>query len=89
MIPPAFLYLNFHPGRWGWWLPFFLLWPLLLLAALLILPLWLLASVFLVWFPAGRAILAIPLVCYEIFCAMRGMIVDVLDGPQRISIKFI
>ncbi|MEW6516248.1 MAG: hypothetical protein AB1439_05000 [candidate division FCPU426 bacterium] len=89
MIPPSFCYLKFHPQRWGWWLPFFLLWPLLLLLVLLVLPFWLLAGLFLVWFPAGRAILAAPVLVYELFCSLRGLTVKVQDGLNDISIKLI
>lgn len=89
MIPPALLYLNFRPGHRGWWLPFFLLWPLFLLAALLILPVWLLACLVLIWFPAGRAILALPLAFYRMLCSLRGLIVDVQDGAENVSVKLI
>lgn len=77
MIPPSLLYLRI--GAFGLWLPLFLLWPLGLLLA----PILLLVSLF-----SGKPY-RFAVEAYRLCCAFRGTRVDIEQPGQRINIKVI
>ena len=90
MRPPLFLKLRFRGkrGRFSLWLPLFLIGPLLLVGALILLPLVLLAAIIL--FPFGWSLTVLmfgPLVL-RVMCALRGLQVDVQDGKEQVYISF-
>lgn len=72
MIPPSLLYLRVD--RFGLWLPLFLVWPLLIVAAPFV-------------FAFGLLTLhpfAALAVFYELFCSLRGLIIDVNEVQIRV-----
>jgi galactitol-specific phosphotransferase system IIC component len=90
MRPPLFLRVRFHGKRrgFGLWLPLFLIWPLFLAGALLLLPLVLLAAIIL--FPFGWSLTVLmfgPLVL-RVLCALRGLHVDIRDNKEQVYISF-
>ena len=84
MWPPSLLGFRIQsPTRDFWiWLPLFLLWPLVVLAALVMLPLILLTS--LVLWPTGwgRTLLFTGPWLFRMFCALRGLVIDVKSGTS-------
>jgi len=73
-------------GKFGLWLPLFLLLPLALVALLILSPL-ILIAVLVLW-PSGwgkRALLFLW-TSFEVFCSMRGLKVDIQDGHQYVHI---
>ena len=92
MIPPAVLRIRVveHGKKQvGLWLPLVLVWPLLLLLALVIAPLVIIAAV-LLW-PSGRgkAILLSGPSLYALLCSLRGLTVQVegIDEQVLIAIR--
>lgn len=91
MFPPSIMRIHVGEKEKGvrLWLPIFLLWPIVLLAALLMTPFVLVGAV-LLW-PRGWGrplLLAGPLLLGLVFAA-RGLTIDVEEGPQRIYISFL
>lgn len=88
--PPSLLGIRIGRETRGFrlWLPLFLIWPPVLLLALAFLPLVLLLSLML-W-PAGwgRTILLTGPWFFRMFCALRGLIIDVQNGTNRVYIVF-
>jgi len=89
MMPPGLVRLKMveHGGRRiNLWLPLFLLWPLGLFLFLALFP----AAAVLVAVrrPAGevRAVILAGLIFYEIFCAMKGMRVEVDSGRSQVLV---
>ena len=70
--------------RFGIWLPLFLVWPLFILAALAMLPLVLLLSLLLWPSGWGRTVLMTGPWLFRMFCALRGVEIDVESGTSRI-----
>lgn len=77
MIPPSLLYLRIQ--RVGLWLPLFLLWPL----ALLLAPLVLVFGLF------SRKPLRFWIEGWRFTCALRGTLIEVEQPGQRIKIKIV
>ena len=89
--PPMLLHLRFpvEAGSWGLWLPFFLIYPILLAVSLVLLPFLLIAG--LVMWPGGRAkipLLVLPYIWNVIF-KTRGLLVDVKQEDHDVLIDFI
>ncbi|TVR54868.1 MAG: hypothetical protein EA425_01220 [Puniceicoccaceae bacterium] len=90
-IPPALLQIRVRESnrrRFGLWLPLFLLWPVLLLAWLLFPFLFLLG---LVWprRDQGRLLRGLVPGVSRLFCAFRGLSVDVGDRADGVRIRFL
>lgn len=87
LIPPVLMHLRI--GRFGLWLPLFLLWPLLALLEVVLLPVALLVALFgLPWWGWGRArciALLIPWLM-ALFASTRGLIVEI---GKVVRIKFV
>lgn len=85
MIPPFLIRIKIQEegkSDFGLWVPFFLLWPLILPLLLLVYLFLLLVSLFRL--RPGRGILSVTAL-WALFCALRGLSVDV-SGP-RSSVK--
>ena len=86
--PPSLI--GFHirgVGKgFGLWLPLFLVWPLFILAALATFPLVLLLAI-LLW-PTGwsRTFLLLGPWVFRMFCALRGLVIDVKSGTSQVQI---
>ena len=72
MIPPA--WLRFEVNTFKFWFPLFLLWPLGILIALVVLPIVFIAV--LLERGADKAIVA-PFYFYNLICAFKGMYINV------------
>jgi tryptophan-rich sensory protein len=92
--PPMLLHLKFptEDGFNGLWLPFFLVYPILLVVSLIVLPFLLIAVVVFLAMDDRRAVaplLALPYIWNVIF-KMRGLLVDIKNNNGRnILIDFI
>lgn len=89
--PPMLLHLRFpaEEGSWGLWLPFFLVYPLLLAISLIAAPFLLLGA--LVLWPAGKTripLLVLPY-AWEVIFKTRGLLVDIRHQDHNILIDFI
>jgi len=90
-MPPTLLHLRFpaDEGCWGIWLPFFLVYPLLLAVSIVLAPLVLLAA--LVLWPSGwgrRLLLAGPYLWRVIF-HLRGLKVDIQGSSKSLLVNFL
>ena len=72
----------------GLWLPLFLIWPPLVLAALVMFPLVLLLSLLLWPSGWGRTVLLTGPWFLRMFCALRGLLIDVKSGTSQVYIVF-
>lgn len=77
MIPPSLAYLRIN--GFGIWLPLFLLWPIALLAA----PILLIVSLF------TRKPLGFLTGSYALACALRGTLIDVEQPDNIVKIRII
>ena len=84
--PPSLLrfWIRIEKRRFGLWLPVFLMWPLFLVAALAMLPLVILLSILLWPSGWGRTMLFTGPWLFRMFCALRGVEIDVESGTSRI-----
>ena len=74
--------------NFGLWLPLFLIWPIVLVLAILLFPFVLIVSIFQLL--AGRRkllILIFPRFC-SVICALRGMKVDVQSPDETVYVVF-
>ena len=91
MSVPMFLYLRFPTGggSFGMWLPWFLIYPIVLALMLLVLPFVLVAAIILL--PLGKAqpvIMAGPYL-WRLLFAMGGLRVDVKTGVHEVQLNFV
>ena len=86
--PPSLLGISIRLEKrvFGLWLPLFLAWPLLVIAAVVMLPLVLLLSLLLWPSGWGRTVLLTGPWFFRMFCALRGLVIDVKSGASRIYI---
>ena len=88
--PPSLLGIRIGKvdGGFRLWLPLFLIWPPILLMALVLFPFVLLLSM-LLW-PAGwgRTMLLTGPRLFRLFCALRGLVIDVKNGTNQVYIVF-
>ena len=68
------------------WLPLFLFWPPVLLIGLALFPLVLLLSVLLWPMGWGRTMLLTGPWFFRMFCALRGLVIDVKSGKDQVYI---
>jgi hypothetical protein len=89
--PAMLLHVKFptEHGMWGLWLPFFLVYPVLLVVSLIALPFLLLSALVLLPFGFARlALLALPYVWNVVF-KTRGLTVDVSQPGKTVLIDFV
>ena len=90
LIPPSLIYVRF--GKFGFWLPVFILWPLLAVIEIIFLPIAIVVGLILMPWGKKRALLiikSIPL-AMELFALTRGLIVDVKSHDGKgVSLMFI
>ena len=88
MWPPSLLGFRIRGVKkgFGLWLPLFLVWPPFLLAALAIFPLVLLLALLLWPFGRGRTLLLAGPWFFRMFCALRGLVIDVKSGTTQVYI---
>ena len=90
ILPPSILRLRVQneQHRFGLWLPLILIWPLIVLAALVLAPLVLVLAI--VLWPAGwgRPLLLAGPRLFGLFCALRGLEVRVEQPKERVIVHF-
>ncbi len=88
--PPSVLRLQLKDGSrdFGIWLPLFVIWPFLLLAALVLAPIVLALAVVIWWTGWGRPMLYSGPIFFAMFCALRGLEIDVRDRNQHVHLSF-
>ena len=86
--PPSLLGIRIRSvkRRFGLWLPLFLVWPPFFLAALAMFPLVFLLALLLWPFGRGRTLLLAGPWFFRMFCALRGLVIDVNSGTTRVYI---
>ncbi len=89
--PPMLMHMRIQGEErgFGLWLPLFLLLPLALVVLIILSPL-ILVSVVVLW-PSGwgKRALLFTSAALELFCAMRGLKVDVRSGHQIVCISVV
>jgi hypothetical protein len=89
--PPMLLHLRFPAGQGtcSLWLPFFLLYPLLLVLTLIALPFVLLAA--LIRWTMGKScrLLLVPIYFWSVIFRLHGLKVDIEQGRHNILVEFI
>ena len=90
MWPPSILRLRIRNQRhrFGLWLPLFLIWPLVMLLGLLLLPFILLAAIVLWYRGWAKPLLLAGPSLFRLFCALRGLEVDVKQHSEQFFISF-
>ena len=86
--PPSLLDFRIKGVKRGFrlWLPLFLVWPPFLLIALAMFPLVLLLALLMLPFGRGRTLLLIGPWFFRMFCALRGLVIDVKSGATQVYI---
>jgi hypothetical protein len=92
-MPSTMLHLKIPgvDGYHGLWLPFFLIYPILLIISLILLPFLLIAAIFIALFEINYALvplMVLPLVWNVVF-KTRGLTVDVKKNGHDILIDFV
>ena len=87
--PPSVLRVRIQNGRrgFGLWLPLILLWPPIVLIALALFPIILVLAAVMWCGGWGRPLLLSGPSFFRLFCALRGLRIDVQDQQQRVYIS--
>ncbi len=90
ILPPSIMRIKIGEKEKGFrlWLPLFLLWPVVLLVALLLAPFILVGAVVLWPKGWGRPLLLVGPLLLGLVFALRGLTIDVEDGDERVYISF-
>ncbi len=90
MWPPSILKLRIHNQHrhFGLWLPLFLLWPLMVMLAIVLSPLVLVSAVILWPKGWGKPLLLGGPAFFRLFWALRGLKVDVKQHSGQVFISF-
>jgi hypothetical protein len=86
--PPLLLCLGVGKGRFPIWLPLFLLWPVAAALIIVLVPLVLLAALILRHLVWGKLILRSGPLFFNVFCALRGLEVNLDRGDRLLLISF-
>jgi hypothetical protein len=88
---PLLLHLRIptDTGSFGVWLPWFLVYPVLLALMLLVLPVMLIAVVFTLPFGYARPLVLVWPYLWRLLFSMRGLNVEIATGPREIQLRFI
>jgi len=91
-MPPTMLYLRFPTGphsSFGLWLPWFLVYPLILALMLLVLPFMLIAVVFTLPFGYARPLIMLWPYVWRLLFSLRGLDMDIRSGQHDIQLNFV
>jgi len=86
--PPLLLRLGIGRRRFPVWLPLFLLWPVAAAVIIVLAPLVLLAALILLPLGWGKSVLLSGLMFFGVLCALRGLEVNVNLGNRLVQISF-
>ena len=86
--PPMWMRLKFRSEdrKFGLWLPLFLLIPLVLVVLIILSPLLLIGFLVLCCMGWGKLALYLPVAICRVFCAARGLRVDVDNPTEKVKI---
>ena len=70
------------------WLPLFAIWPFILLAAIVLAPVVLALAIVFWWTRWAKPMLYSGPMFYAIFCALRGLEIDVQNQDKHVHISF-
>ena len=91
MIPPLWLTIKIlRPERRDIkiWLPLFLIWPIVLIFAIILFPFVLLFAIFQLLFKHHMKILLVGPYMYNVICKLRGLLVDVNSSRETVFVNF-
>ena len=71
--------------KFGFWIPLFLIFPIVAVLVIALAPLALLAAFIVLPFGYARTVLCAPAL-FSVFCAMRGLEVDIVKGDRDESV---
>ena len=71
--------------KFGFWIPLFLIFPIVAVLVVALAPLALLAALIVLPFGYARTVLCAPAL-FSVFCAMRGLEVDIVKGDRDESV---
>ena len=71
--------------KFGLWIPLFLIFPIVAVLVIVLAPLALLAALIVLPFGYARTVLCAPAL-FSVFCAMRGLEVDIVNGSKDESV---
>ena len=88
--PPSFLRIRIRNSniRFSLWLPLFLIWPIVLLAMLILSPLILMCAALLWPFGLGKSLLLTGPIFFRLFYSMRGLEIAVEKASDQVLISF-
>lgn len=89
MWPPSVLRFQIKKESrdFSLWLPLFVIWPFLLLAAVVLAPIVIVLSIALWWTGCGRTMLYSGPMFYSVFCALRGLEINVQKRNKRVYLS--
>jgi len=90
-FPPSLMRLRVRTSqhRFGLWLPLFIMWPIFILLGIVLFPFVLIGAI-LFWRRGwARTLLLSGPLLLNMFCALRGLEVSVLQRGQRVLIYFV
>ena len=90
IFPPAILRVKFQKDTRNiiLWLPVFVIWPFLALGAIVLAPIVLVLAIAFWWTRWGRPMLRSGPAFFAMFCALRGLRIDVQKPDKRVHISF-
>ena len=88
--PPSLLRVRIRSRNcnFGLWLPLFIMWPLILLAMVILSPLILLGAALLWRFGLGKPLLLTGPIFFRLFCSIRGLEIAVDKPSEQVLISF-
>ena len=88
--PPSVLRVEIknESRHFSLWLPLFVIWPFLLLAAVVLAPVVLALAIVLWWTGWGRPMLYSGPIFFAVFCALRGLEIDVQKSNNHVHLSF-
>ena len=89
ILPPFLLRIRIRNEntRFSLWLPLFLIWPLILLATVILSPLVLICAVLLWPVGMGKSILSTGPLLFRLFCSIKGLEIVVEKSSEQVLIS--
>ena len=90
MWPPSLLRIELkNKSRdFGLWLPIFLLWPFIILAAIVITPIVIFLAIVFWWSSWGKPMLISGPFFFTAFCALRGLEIEIRNKKKHVYLSF-
>ena len=90
MWPPSVLKVEIKAESrdFSLWLPLFAFWPFILLAAIALAPVVLALAIIFWWSGWGKTMLYAGPVFFAMFCALRGLEIDVQNQDKHVHLSF-